>query len=178
MRLIINNALVGDIVHKGRLDPSPLTGMSSASACDATCCKLKCTQKTYYICSDNWWWQTVLAGATIGVPLRRERVFELGRQCATKRAPGACLSSMCWSTTRGRRLVAPRLIESRLRLCQRRLNSKQSIVLARHGGTFKRMRLVLRCKLCFEEAEPGQSTRDWMANNLRQGIAATKHGAN
>ena len=55
------------------------TTSGAQSVCGATQRKVALRQGMQYICSANQWWQNGLRSAAPGVPLRRERVVQLGR---------------------------------------------------------------------------------------------------
>ena len=78
--------ILGHVIFRNMIcqDPLPITEDLNTtsgvqSVFDASQCKVALMREKKYICSGNFWWQSMLASATPGVPLRKERVVELGR---------------------------------------------------------------------------------------------------
>jgi hypothetical protein len=187
--------ILGHVIFRNMIcqDPLPITEDLNTtsgvqSVFDASQCKVALMREKKYICSGNFWWQNMLASATPGVPLRKERVVELGRYMfhidpesgvnplphmlgmitVLVESPDVDILAHKGALMR----VSPEeLVHAAIFICADEVTANvPEERLQRWKSIF------LSCCFCFEVADPGQDTCYWKAYNLRQTIVATYGG--
>ena len=194
-QLILNHKVFKDIKT---LDPLPITDDLSKtsgvqSVFDQGQCKVALAREKKYICSGNFWWHNLLASATPGVPLRKDRVLELGRHMfnVDGDADAACGADRPLPHLPGMLTV---LVESPdvdvlshkgalLRVSPEEIAHAAVFICAGEIMANKPEERLLRwkaiflsCCFAFEVGEPGHDACYWRAYNLRQAIVATYGG--
>jgi hypothetical protein len=188
--VILNHDVFQDI---GTLDPLPITAnlektSGVQSIFDPIQCKMALARESKYICSANFWWQDLFRSATPDVPLRKDRVLELGRHLfhigagdKLKRLPHlpgqitivvASPDADVLGCKGGLVRVSPdEIVHGAVLACA------DEVVRKVPEARLHRWRDVfLSCCFVFELIRPGRDACYWRSYNLRQTLVAANSG--